>query len=160
MFREMRRFKQQLNEKESIEILKAGKTGILGVLGDNGYPYTVPINYVYEDGKIYFHGAKVGHKIDAIKQCNKVSLCVIEKDDVIKDELTTYFRSVILFGKARILETDEEIFHAVSVFSLKYNNDKEVVDKGIKKAWDRLSCVEIVIEHITGKEAKELIKKA
>ncbi len=160
MFREMRRFKQQLNEKESIEILKTGKTGILGVLGDNGYPYTVPINYVYEDGKIYFHGAKVGHKIDAIKQCNKVSLCVIEKDDVIKDELTTYFRSVILFGKARILETDEEIFHAASVLSLKYNNDKEVVDKGIKKEWDRLSCVEIVIEHITGKEAKELIKKA
>ncbi len=160
MFREMRRFKQQLSEKESIEILKTGKTGILGVLGDNGYPYTVPINYVYEDGKIYFHGAKVGHKIDAIKQCNKVSLCVIERDDVIKDELTTYFRSVILFGKARILETDEEIFHAVSVLSLKYNNDKEVVDKGIKKEWGRLSCVEIVIEHITGKEAKELIKKA
>lgn len=160
MFREMRRFKQQLSEKESIEILKTGKTGILGVLGDNGYPYTVPINYVYEDGKIYFHGAKVGHKIDAIKQCNKVSLCVVEKDDVIKDELTTYFRSVILFGKARILETDEEIFHAVRVLSLKYNNDKEVIDKGIKKSWDRLSCVEIIIEHLTGKEAKELIKKA
>ncbi len=83
-FRKMRRFKQELNEKETLEILTNGKTGILGVIGDYGYPYTVPVNYVYENGKIYFHCAKAGHKLDAIRQCDKISLCVIEKDDVIK----------------------------------------------------------------------------
>lgn len=106
MFRSMRRSRQQLENDETIKILRSGTTGVLGLTGDDGYPYTVPINYVYENGKIYFHGARSGHKYDSIKSHDKVSLCVIEKEDIIKEELTTYFRSVILFGRARILETD------------------------------------------------------
>ncbi len=157
-FRKMRRFKQELNEKETLEILANGKTGILGVIGDYGYPYTVPVNYVYENGKIYFHCAKAGHKLDAIRQCDKISLCVIEKDDIIKEELTTYFRSVIVFGRTRILETDEEIFNAAEIFGLKYNEDKEAVDKEIRREWNALCCVEITIEHMTGKEAIELTR--
>lgn len=158
MFREMRRFRQQLSEAETIEILREGKTGVLGVLGDDGYPYTVPVNYVYEDGKIYFHGAKAGHKQDAIARCDKVSLCVIAQDDVVADELTTYFRSVIVFGRARVLETEEEIFHAAEVFGLKYNENRERVDAEIRREWSALRCVEIAIEHMTGKEAVELTR--
>ncbi|MBS5063360.1 MAG: pyridoxamine 5'-phosphate oxidase family protein [Hungatella hathewayi] len=158
MFREMRRFKQQLPETEMIQILENGKTAVLGVSGDDGYPYTVPINYVYADGKIYFHQAKSGHKYDSMKRCGKVSLCVIEKDDVVAEEFTAYYRSVIVFGRARILETDEEIFHAAQVLSLKYYNDKDAVEKEIQKAWKALSCVEITIEHMTGKEAIELTR--
>ncbi len=157
-FRKMRRFKQELNEKETREILANGKTGILGVIGDHGYPYTVPVNYVYENGKIYFHCAKEGHKLDAIRQCDKISLCVIEKDDVIKEKLTTYFRSAIVFGRARILGTDEEIFNAAEILGLKYNEDKEVVDREIRREWNALCCVEITIEHMTGKEAIELTR--
>ena len=115
MFRKMRRHKQQLSQEETAEILKTGRTAVLGILGDDGYPYTVPINYVYADGKVYFHGARSGHKLDAIRRCAKVSLCVIEKDNVVKEELTTYFKSVILFGKARVLEKEDEIFHAAEI---------------------------------------------
>jgi hypothetical protein len=158
-FRKMRRFNQQLSNEEVIEILNAGKTAVLGLVGDGGYPYTVPVNYVYTDGKIYFHCAKSGHKIDAIKQCDKISLCVVARDDVIKEKLTTCFTSVIVFGKARILETDEEIFNAAEILGLKYNDDKEVVDKEIKREWDALSCVEITIEHMTGKEGLELTRE-
>lgn len=82
-----------------------------------------------------------------------MSLCVIEKEDIIKEELTTYFRSVILFGRARILETDEEILHAARVFSLRYNADRDFVEKEIQNEWSNLCCVEISIEHMTGKEA-------
>ena len=114
---------------------------------------TVQINFVYADDKIYFHGAKSGYKIDEINKCNKVSLCVVDK------ELTTYFNSVILFGKARILNTDKEIFHAAKVFGLKYNNDVTAVEKEIKREWNALSCIEIDIEHMTGKEAIELTRK-
>lgn len=156
MFREMRRKKQQLSGEETIEILKSGKTGILGVMGDEGYPYTVPVNYVYEDGKIFFHGAKAGHKFDAIRSCDKVSFCVIEKDDVVAEELTAYFRSAVAFGRARILEKEEEIFHAAEILGLKYYDDKEFVEKEIRSEWKALSCVEIEIEHVTGKEAIEL----
>lgn len=132
MFREMRRKKQELSKEECIDILQTAKTAVLGVVGDDGYPYTVPINFVYANDKIYFHGAKNGHKIDAINKCNKVSLCVVDKDDFVEEELTTYFKSVILFGKARILNTDKEIFHAAKVFGLKYNNDVTAVEKEIR----------------------------
>lgn len=158
MFREMRRKKQQLSEEETLEILRTGKTAILGLSGDDGYPYTVPVNYVYADGKIYFHGAKTGHKIDSIKRNSKVSLCVIEKDDIVSEELTTYFKSVILFGTARILETEEEIFHAAEVFGLKYNPNQEAVDQEIHREWNALCCVEISIDYVTGKEAIELTR--
>ena len=117
MFRKMRRFKQLLPEQETVSIIDGAKTGVLGVIGDDGYPYTVPINYVYADGKVYFHGARSGHKLDAIRRCAKVSLCVIEKDNVVKEELTTYFKSVILFGKARVLEKEDEIFHAAEILA-------------------------------------------
>ena len=154
MFRETRRKKQELSKEECIDILQTAKTAVLGVVGD-----TVPINFLYANYKIYFHGAKNGHKIDAINKCNKVSLCVVDKDDVIEEELTTYFKSVILFGKARILNTDKEIFHAAKVFGLKYNNDVTTVEKEIKREWNALSCIEIKIEHMTGKEAIELTRK-
>ena len=158
MFRKMRRFRQQLSQEESIQILEQGKTAVLGVIGDEGYPYTVPVNYVYADGKIYIHGAKSGHKQDAIAACDKVSLCVIEKDDIVAQELTAYFRSVIIFGRARKRQTEEEIHHAAEVLSLKYCDDPEAVEKEIAKEWNALSCIEITIEQVTGKEAIELTR--
>ena len=87
--RTMRLFKQELSDQETMEVLAAGTSGVLAVMGDEGYPYAVPLSYVYADGKIYFHGAKTGHKIDAIAKNEKVSFCVIDKDDVVPQEYTT-----------------------------------------------------------------------
>lgn len=159
MFKKMRRIKQQLSDNDTIEILEKCKTGILGVLDENGYPYTIPLNYVYKNNKIYIHSAKEGHKIDAIKNCDKVSFCVIDKDDVVPEKLTTYFRSVIVFGKAKILEDEKDIFEAAKILGLKYNNDIDFIEKEIKRFWNSLSCIEIKIDHMTGKEAIELVKK-
>ena len=103
MFREMRRKRQQLSAEESIAILERMTNGVLALHGDEGYPYAVPVSYVYADGKIYFHSAMKGHKVDAIMRNERVSFCVVERDDVCPGEFTTYFRSVVLFGKARIL---------------------------------------------------------
>jgi nitroimidazol reductase NimA-like FMN-containing flavoprotein (pyridoxamine 5'-phosphate oxidase superfamily) len=157
-FRKMRRFKQQLSEDETTDILIRGKTGILAVLGNFGYPYTVPLNYVYEDGKIYFHCAKEGHKLDAVRQCDKVSFCVIDKDNVVAEKMTTYFSSAIVFGRARILETESEILHAAEILGMKYTNDREAVDREIRRDWDALCCIELTIEHMTGKECIELTR--
>ena len=158
MFRSMRRSRQQLENDETIKILRSGTTGVLGLTGDDGYPYTVPINYVYENGKIYFHSAKHGYKVECMEKSPKVSFTVVDKDDIVAEEYTTYFRSVILFGRARILETDEEILHAARVFSLRYNADRDFVEKEIQNEWNNLCCVEISIEHMTGKEAIELTR--
>lgn len=165
MFRAMRRSKQELSREETISILKDGITGILSVQGDDGYPYTVPVNYIYvephdEDGlgSIIFHGAKAGHKYDAMKRCDKVSFCVIADDTVVPEKLTAYFRSVIAFGRVRILETPEDIKAAAYALGMKYWPNEEGVTKEIDREMRALACFEIDIEHLSGKEAIELTR--
>ena len=158
-FRKMRRIRQQLSEAEVIEILERGKEGVLGVNGDEGYPYTVPVNYVYGDGKIFFHGAKSGHKFDSMKANDKVSFCVIDKDDVVGDELTTYFSSVIAFGRVRILEEKDEIIEVAKKIGLRFTDNKEKVHMSAEKEFPALACFELNIEHVTGKEGMGLLRQ-
>lgn len=160
MFREMRRKNQQLSEKETLEILNRGTSGVLALHGDDGYPYAVPISYVYSGSKLYFHSAKAGHKIDAIKNSEKASFCVIDRDDVVPEEYTTYFRSAIAFGKLRILEQNEEIIHAISALGRKYhpNGSEEELKNAIMRELNPLCVFEMEIDHLTGKEAIELVR--
>ncbi|MBQ7521953.1 MAG: pyridoxamine 5'-phosphate oxidase family protein [Clostridia bacterium] len=158
MFPKMRRFKQQLTIEECINILQNGKDGVLAVLGNDGYPYTVPLNYVYHNKKIYFHCARTGHKLSAIQNCNKVSFCVIDKNDIVPNELTTYYRSVIVFGKARILSEQSEIINSAQILGLKYYDNPDFVSHEIEKFLNALCCVEITPEYISGKQAKELMR--
>lgn len=154
MFRSMRRFKQQLPVSDTESILLKGQTGILGVIGDEGYPYTVPVNYTYGNGKIFFHSAQAGHKIDAIRQNEKVSFCVIEKDQVIPHLFATDYRSAIVFGKARILTDLTDIRSALIVLNQKYAPDYEKEGEAeINSDLARVAIVEISIEHQTGKSA-------
>lgn len=161
MFREMRRKKQLLSNNESVEILKNGNSGVLALLGDNEYPYAVPISYVYDNSKIYFHGAKSGHKIDAIRKCNKASFCVIAQDEIHPEKYTTYFKSVITFGKIRILEDENEIRQAIEKLAIKYYPKDDEVNRNqeIAKEWKTLCMIELSVEHMTGKEAIEFVKK-
>ena len=159
MFREMRRKKQLLSNEETIAILKACTSGVLGVSGDDGYPYTVPLSYTYQDGKLYFHCAKGGHKLDGIKRNDKVSFCVIEKDEIIQKTFTTHFRSAIVFGRARILTDDRERRIALESLVERYSPDYlEEGQKEIEGGWDRVCVVEVTIEHLSGKAAIELVK--
>lgn len=159
MFREMRRKRQLLTEEESIAILNSGTSGVLAVDGDGGYPYAVPLSFVYSDSKIYFHCAKSGHKLDALKKNEKVSFCVIGQDHVVPEEYTTYFQSVIVFGKARILVNDVEKREAIEKLAAKYSPDQEEGRKQeIDKEFPPLCMVEITIDHMTGKESIELVR--
>lgn len=160
MFREMRRKRQQLTEVECIEILNKNTLGVLAVLGDNGYPYAVPLSYVYNGTALYFHCAKSGHKLDSINSDEKVSFCVIDQDKVVPEEYTTHFRSVIIFGRARIVGDDNEIYQAIEKIAIKYNpiDSKENRDITIEKERAAMCIVRIDIEHMTGKEAIELAK--
>ena len=161
MFREMRRKNQILSHEQNIAVLQRGTVGTLAVLGDNEYPYTVPLNYFYYDNKIFFHGAKTGHKIDAIKKHNKVSFCVIDQDDIISEKFTSYFKSVIVFGTARILEEESEKRNAIEKLAEKYSPDQkeEKRSEEINKQFSALCIIELNIEHMTGKQAIELVKK-
>ncbi len=158
MFREMRRKKQLLSEAETIEILKSGTSGVLAVSGDDDYPYAVPLSYAYQDGKLFFHFAKEGHKVDGIARNDKVTFCVIAQDDVIPATFSTHYRSAIAFGRARILTGDEERRQALECLIEKYSPGYLAEgQKEIQRDWDRVCVAEIKIEHVTGKAALELV---
>ena len=161
VFREMRRKKQVLSQKEVEDILHKGTSGVLALLGDNDYPYAVPISYVYDDGKVYFHSAKSGHKIDAIQRTAKASFCVIDEDLVVPEEYTTYFRSVIAFGKIRVIEDDREKRAAMEKLAIKYAPEDTAAnrDDAISRGLKPLCMLEMTIDHITGKEAIGLVKE-
>ena len=158
MFREMRRVKQLLSMEDTAAVMDRCTNGVLACLGDEGYPYAVPLSYVYFNDKIYFHSAKAGHKIDAITKNPKVSFSVIEEDTIVSEEYTTYFRSVIAFGKARIAEGDERL-EAFKALVEKYSGDQpaEAKHKEITEC-TQAYVIAIDIEHITGKEAIEYVK--
>lgn len=159
MFREMRRKKQVLSKEECELVLERGTSGVLAVLGEGGYPYAVPLSYVYADGKIVFHCAKQGHKLDAIVKNDKVSFCVVDLDDIQPERYTTYFRSVIAFGRARVLE-EEEKRAAIEALAAKYTpDDPEGRKQEIEREYRALCVVAIEIDHLSGKEAIELVRK-
>ena len=160
MFREMRRKNQALSMEESAAVLTRGTSGVLALSGDNGYPYAVPISYVYDGARIHFHCAKAGYKLDAIKRDNKASFCVIDKDEVIPEEYTTYFRSVIVFGTIRAIQDEQEKREAIEKLALKYAPEDTAVRRksAIDREWEPLCMLEMTIEHLTGKEAIELVR--
>ena len=161
MFRKMRRFQQELAEDESIKILSCATHGVLAVSGDGGYPYAVPLSYVLDGKTIYFHCAREGHKLDAIKSCSKVSFCVVSEDNVVPEKYTTYYRSVIAFGRARVVEDEAVSLRAMELLAIKYhpNGSEESRMSEIDGALGRFCVVGIEIEHLSGKEAKELMVK-
>lgn len=157
--REMRRSRQLLSREDCESILNEQTSGVLSVYGDDGYPYGVPLSYVYADGKLYFHSAKTGHKMDAVRKNNKVSFTIIAQDNIVPEEYTTHFRSVIVFGRVRILENDTEKRAAIEQLAEKYMPDlKEGRLQEIDREFSRLCMLELTIDHMTGKEAIELVR--
>ncbi len=123
------------------------------------YPYAVPLSYVYENGKLFFHCAKDGHKIDGLTRNDKVSFVIVDEDQIVPEKFTTYFRSVIIFGKARIVSEETLKRHALGLLVRKYSSgfEKEGEDE-IDKDINTVCVVEITIENMSGKEAIELVK--
>lgn len=161
MFREMRRKNQQLTDKECTEILKNATSGVLALSGDGGYPYAVPLSYVYDGAKIYFHCAKSGHKIDAINRDAKASFCVIAQDVVVPEKYTTRYKSVILFGKIRILEKEDEKHAAIEKLAVKYasDNTQDDIEQEVERYKSALCMLELTPDYISGKEAIEITKE-
>lgn len=157
MFREMRRSRQQLSDAESMEILLRGTSGVLALAGDDGYPYAVPLSYVYREGVIWFHCAVTGHKLDALRRNDKVSFCVIDRDQVIPEKLTSAYRSVIVFGRTRVVEDEGEKRRAARWLGEKYDPDnRSDMDREIDETLPRMSVIRLDIEHMTGKEGRVL----
>jgi len=157
MFREMRRFKQQISREECIEVLQEAKRGVLSLLGDDGYPYGVPLDHWYcaEDDRLYFHSAKVGHKMDAIRACAKVSYCVHDEGYRQEREWALNIRSVIVFGRARLIDDEDKTRKICTHLVQKFTDDEAYLEKELKNALPRVQCFEVIPEHMTGKLVNE-----
>ncbi len=160
MFPNMRRHLQQISQERSIDILRKTTNAVLAIFDNiTGYTYAVPVSPVYDEGHLYIHSAPMGHKITALKANPKVSLCVIEKDEIHPETLTSYFRSVVVFGTARFVTDPKEKLAVLEKLVDKFAPDYRKV--GEAEAHQKLAYVAIIdiaIEHITGKEAIELVE--
>ena len=157
MFREITRKKQALPTEKIIEILDTEKRGVLSVLGDDGYPYGMPMNYWYnkENGYLYFHSGKKGHKVDALAVNNKVSFCVYDSGYKNEGEWALNISSVIVFGRVHIVEEHEDAMRICKEMSLKYTPDLAYIEAEIQKFGDATLCYELRPEHMTGKIVNE-----
>lgn len=155
MFRNMRRAGQELSKEECEEILISHPRGILALLGDYDYPYTVPMNHVYIDGKIYFHGAKTGHKNDAVKKYSKCSYCVLNEGVKEEDNWWYTFKSVVVFGKIKTISDEKRKVEVLTVLGDKFfPTHEETVDE-IDRLLHKTEIFEITIDHMTGKLVRE-----
>ena len=157
MFREVARKKQALTKEQCIKILKSQLRGTLSVLGDAGYPYGLPMNHWYneDDGCLYFHSGKVGHKIDAMKAYDKASFCVMDSGTKAEDDWALDFNSVIVFGRLEIIEDHERALEMTRQLSYHFTDDHAYVDHEIEKDGSRTLCFRLKPEHITGKRVNE-----
>ena len=157
MFREMMRKKQQLTQEECIAILKNELRGVLSVLGDDDYPYGVPLNHFYceADGKIYFHSGKQGHKIEAMMRHNKVSFCVYDQGFRKDGEWALNIKSVIVFGHIELIEEQDKLYEIARLLSYKFTDDAKYIEREIKTAGPRTLMFALVPEHMTGKIVNE-----
>ena len=157
MFRTRRRFKQQISDEECVRILREEKRGVLSMTGENGYPYGIPMNHWYnpEDGKLYFHGAKEGHKLDALRKDNRVSYCVWDAGYRREGEWALNVNSVVVFGRITPVTDEEKAREIGRNLCLKFTDDEAYIEHELRNSLPRVQCLELTIDHMTGKLVNE-----
>lgn len=157
MFRPIRRKKNIISEDAVKQLLRNGKRGVLAVNGDDGYPYAFPINYFYDEKneKIYFHGAKAGHKVDALKKSDKVCFTVYGNERYVKGDWAPYLQSAIIYGRCQLIQNEQYTEEKIRELAMKYYPTKEEVEEEIASDIRAVQLFEIRIEHMSGKQVHE-----
>ena len=157
MFRPIRRKDRVISQEAAETLLRQERRGVLAVYGDEEYPYAIPINFLYDEGhqRIYFHGAKSGHKVNAIQKCNKICFTVYGNETIKELTWAPYVQSVVVFGKCRLLDNDKTALEILKRLAMKYFPDEEIADREIGKYGNAVQLFEITIEHMTAKQIQE-----
>ena len=157
MFRELQRIKQKLGRDECLAVLKGAKRGVLSVIGDDGWPYGLPINHYYDEetGKLYFHSGKTGHKIDAMRACEKASFCAMDEGVRMEGEWWLTFRSVVVFGRVSFVEDCGEAIDVSRKLSYRFTDDAAYIEREIIQSGPAVLVFSLTPEHMTGKLVRE-----
>ena len=158
MFRAIRKKKNEISIDAAKDLLRSSRRGVLAVNGDEGYPYAIPINYLYdeENNRIIFHGAKAGHKVDSLKKNDKICFTIYGNETIKEEKWAPYLQSVVIFGKCHLVENKDETISMLKKFALKYYPNEEMVNKEIEFSGRGVQMFEIEIEHLSGKEVQEI----
>ena len=157
MFRTIRKKKNEISIDAAKDLLHSSRRGVLAVNGDEGYPYAIPINYLYdeENNRIIFHGAKAGHKVDSLKKNDKICFTIYGNETIKEEIWAPYLQSVVIFGKCHLVENKDDTISMLKKFALKYYPNEEMVTKEIEFSGRGVQMFEIEIEHLSGKEVQE-----
>lgn len=157
MFRLIRKKKNEIDVNVAQALLQNSRRGVLAVNGDDGYPYAIPVNYFYdtENQKIYFHGARAGHKVDALKACDKICFTVYGNEQIKEEAWAPFMQSVVVFGRCHLLEAGPKATALLKRFAMKYYPNEQLADEEIEHAGKAVQMFEIEIEHLSGKEIQE-----
>lgn len=157
MFRPIRKMKNEIDVNVAQALLQNSRRGVLAVNGDDGYPYAIPVNYFYdtENQKIYFHGARAGHKVDALKACDKICFTVYGNEQIKEEAWAPFMQSVVVFGRCHLLEAGPKATALLKRFAMKYYPNEQLADEEIEHAGKAVQMFEIEIEHLSGKEIQE-----
>lgn len=157
MFRDIQRIRQKLDRDECLSVLKEAKRGVLSVIGDDGWPYGLPINHYYDEetGKLYFHSGKTGHKIDALRACEKASFCVMDEGKRLDGEWWLTFRSVVVFGRVSFVEDYGEAIDVSRKLSLRFTDDAAYIEREVIQSGPAVLVFSLTPEHMTGKLVRE-----
>ena len=157
MFRPIRKKKNEISVDKAKALLHSSRRGVLAVNGDDGYPYAIPINYLYdeENEKIIFHGAKAGHKVDALKKNDKICFTVFGNEAVKEEAWAPFLQSVVVFGRCHLVESQEDAIALVKKFAAKYYPNMDMVNEEAASSGRAVQMFEIQIEHLSGKEIQE-----
>ena len=157
MFRKIRKIKNEINQEDVKELLKTSRRGILAMNGDDGYPYAIPVNYFYDEneGRIFFHGAKAGYKVDCLKSSNKVCFTVIGNEMIREEAWAPYMQSVVIFGRCQLIDDNQTAMKRLKDFAMKYYPSENMVIDEIKADGKATQMFQIDIEYMTGKEVQE-----
>ena len=157
MFRPIRRKQKEISLDAAKALLKNERRGTFAVNGDDGYPYAVPVNFIYdeEENKIYFNGSKLGHKADSVRKDDKVCFTLYGNEQVKNETWAPYMQSVVVFGRCKLIETPEENLRLVAKFAGKYYPNETLISEEIAHSGKAVQMYEITIEHMSGKEIQE-----
>lgn len=157
MFRPVRKKKNEISAEAAKTLLCHARRGVLAVQGDDGYPYAIPVNYLYDESarKIYFHGARAGHKVDALRACDKVCFTVLSDENIRDEPWAPYMQSAVVFGRCRLLESGPEALALIKRLAMKYYPDERLAEEEIAASGKAVQMYEITIEHLSGKEVQE-----
>ena len=157
MFRMIRKKKNEIDKNEAEALLQSNRRGILAVNGDNDYPYAIPVNYFYdrEAQKIYFHGARAGHKVDALKVCDKVCFTVYGNESIKEESWAPFMQSTVAFGRCHLVEDNMKAMALLKKIAMKYYPNEQLADEEIARSGKAAQLFEIEIEHLSGKEVQE-----